>query len=436
MNKLSEEKQTTASEYDKQSRGELIRELAMRTAQVEHLRESEARCREASMDLRRLATVIHDSYDAVTVQDMDGTITAWSRGAEKMYGYPPSEALGMNISAIIPPDRRQEQLNLLQKLREGSSIAPYETRRITRDHRTIDVWLTQTALKDDDGKLLAVATTERDITSRKLQEKENARLLRELSQSNRQLKKLNHFKDKVMAMVAHDLRNPLFAVSGFTRFLLDAEKNANLSEKQLDMILRINKAGQFMAKLINQMVDFSKIEQGKIALQREENDITALARERIELSEMAARNKDIDLQVNFEEVPRFCFDKTRIEQVIDNLISNAIKYSPAGSAIALALKADGGQVEFSVKDEGPGISKEDQKLLFGEFQTLGAKPTGGEECLGLGLNIVRGLVSLHGGTVGVESDLGKGSRFYIRLPMKSSQEKTPQAEACSPAAAS
>ena len=131
-----------------------------------------------------------------------------------------------------------------------------------------------------------------------------------------------------MAMVAHDLRNPLFAVSGFTRFLLDAEKNANLSEKQLDMILRINKAGQFMAKLINQMVDFSKIEQGKIALQREENDITALARERIELSEMAARNKDIDLQVNFEEVPRFCFDKTRIEQVIDNLISNAIKYSP------------------------------------------------------------------------------------------------------------
>jgi signal transduction histidine kinase len=231
-----------------------------------------------------------------------------------------------------------------------------------------------------------------------------------------------------MAMVAHDLRNPLFAISGFTRFLLDREKNANLGKTQQAMIQRIHNAGEYMARLINQMMDFSKIEHGKLVLEMEQNDITVLVKERIELSEMAARNKDIQFRANLEEVPRFFFDNTRIEQVVDNLISNAIKYSPAGSVIDLSLSADDDQVEFSVKDEGPGISREDQKLLFGEFQTLSAKPTGGEECLGLGLNIVKGLVSLHGGEVAVDSELGKGARFFVWLPLRPSPAVLARAE--------
>ena len=415
-------------DYRQKSRMELLKELEAANNRVESLSRLVSRCKEASMDQRRLATVIHDSYDAVTVQDPDGTITSWSRGAEQMYGYSHTEAIGMNISTIIPNDKRQEQQKLMQTLREGRSIPPYETRRVTRDKRTLDVWLTQTVLKDEGGNLAAIATTERNITNQKLQEKENARLLDELARSNQKLKKLNHFKDKVMAMVAHDLRNPLFAISGFTRFLLDRKKNANLGKTQQAMIQRIHNAGEYMARLINQMMDFSKIEHGKLVLEMEQNDITVLVKERIELSEMAARNKDIQFRANLEEVPRFFFDNTRIEQVVDNLISNAIKYSPAGSVIDLSLSADDDQVEFSVKDEGPGISREDQKLLFGEFQTLSAKPTGGEECLGLGLNIVKGLVSLHGGEVAVDSELGKGARFFVWLPLRPSPAVLARAE--------
>jgi len=417
-NALRNKNSTLTGPKAKRPSADLLAEIATLKQRIESLRQSESRCREASMDLKRLATVIHDAYDAITMQELDGTITSWNRGAEQMYGYSASEAIGMNIAELIPAGKRREQAGRLKKLHSGRALASYETQRLTRDKRILDVWLTQTVLKDDAGKPVAIATTERDITARKKQEKENARLLGELVRSNGQLNRLNRFKDKIMAMVAHDLRNPLFAISGFTRFLLDSNRNENLSEKQLDMVKRIHKAGEYMGKLINHLVDFQKIEQGKLTLQRETHDLAAVVRERIDLCELAARNKDIRFLTRLKDVPRFKFDKTRIEQVIDNLISNAVKYSPPGSSIELALSAEGTTAAFSVKDEGPGISRENQKLLFGEFETLGAKPTGGEDAIGLGLNIVKGLVQLHGGSVQVDSEPGAGATFSVRLPMK------------------
>ncbi|MFQ5444409.1 MAG: ATP-binding protein [Nitrospinales bacterium] len=403
--------------YEHKSKKELIEEIEDLQAHLESARQAEIRCREASRDFYRLVAVINDSNDAITLQDLDGTITAWNRGAEIIYGYSPAEMIGKKIKEIIPESKWRENAEFLNKLKAGETIAAYETQRITKDQRILDVWLTQTVIKNELGKAMGIATTERDITDKKLQEKENERLLKELKQSNHQLKKANQFKDNLIGMIAHDLRSPIFAILGFSESLLENEKNINLHEKQRNYIQRIYKAGDTMNNLVQDLVDYSKMEHGKMVLQIEKNDINGIIQDRVESHEISAHKKDMKFRLDLDEVHHFPFDRRRIERVIDNLISNAIKYSPPGGTIQLSLKTLGEFVEFSVEDEGPGISAEDQKLLFGQFQTLSAKPTGGEDSVGLGLNIVKGLVSLHGGKVGVSSELGKGSKFYFRLPL-------------------
>lgn len=132
--------------------------------------------KQAEAEQRRLATIVVDSNDAVTVQDFEGQLTAWNRGAERMYGYSESEALSMNICDIVPEDRRDEALEFMQRIESGEDVRSWETQRISKDGRTLEVWLTVTKLVDDVGNPVAVATTERDITERKKAEKANARM--------------------------------------------------------------------------------------------------------------------------------------------------------------------------------------------------------------------------------------------------------------------
>jgi diguanylate cyclase (GGDEF)-like protein/PAS domain S-box-containing protein len=159
----------TLKNYKEMTKGELIHELIMRDKKIAEIERK--RYRNADK-LRRLATVIFDSNDAITVQDLDGTITAWNKGAEHMYGFSEIEALGMNISDIVPEKCREEALDLIRQIKTGRAIDSLETQRVARDGRTLDVWLTLTKLTDDQGNVVAVATTERDITERKQVEHE------------------------------------------------------------------------------------------------------------------------------------------------------------------------------------------------------------------------------------------------------------------------
>ena len=150
--------------YKEMTKGELIHELMLRDKK---LIEADHKRTRNEANMRRLATVIFDSNDAITVQDLDGTITAWNRGAELMYGYSEVEALGMNISDIVPDKYSSEALDLIRQIKSGRAVDSLETQRITKEGRILDVWLTLTKLTDDQGNVIAVATTERDITERK-----------------------------------------------------------------------------------------------------------------------------------------------------------------------------------------------------------------------------------------------------------------------------
>ena len=153
--------------YKSMTKEELIQELIMKSNQLE---EMEKKSIQDQVGFRRLATMVRDSNDAITIQDLDGTITEWNRGAERMYGYSETEALGMNILDIVPDLSKEEAVGLIQQIKTGRPIDSLETKRVTKDKRILDVWLTITKLTDDNGRVTAVATTERDITERKQME--------------------------------------------------------------------------------------------------------------------------------------------------------------------------------------------------------------------------------------------------------------------------
>lgn len=261
--------------------------------------------------------------------------------------------------------------------------------------------------------ILNYRATEKDkeVTSRLLK-----KLVLNHSAAERQLFELNQLKNKFLGIAAHDLRNPLASIRGFSELLLSDDMDP-LTEDQHEFIKTIHSLSQDMLNLVNDLLDVSVIESGKLELKRQPGSLKVLIEERIHINSILAKNKQMKLHESLATVPEVSFDYSRIAQVVDNLISNAIKYSPSGSNIFVSLNQQGMKAQISVRDEGPGIEPEEQKRLFGEFQRLSTKPTGGEKSTGLGLSIVKKIVEAHNGTTAVESQPGAGSTFTFILPI-------------------
>lgn len=228
-----------------------------------------------------------------------------------------------------------------------------------------------------------------------------------------ELKELNGVKNRFLGMAAHDLRNPLTSLSGMAKMLSAMELDDATKDKFHANMVRVSDQ---MLGLVNDLLDVSVIESGRFEVNKAPNDLSQVAEERAFIIEMAAKEKGIDLELALEDLPAAPFDADRIGQVIDNLLTNAVKFSEPGTAIRLATQADDFYVDVEVTDQGPGIDKEDQKRLFGAFEKLAARPTGNEKSTGLGMAIVKKVVDAHEGRITVNSTLGKGSTFIISLP--------------------
>ncbi|MFC1551600.1 ATP-binding protein [Candidatus Latescibacterota bacterium] len=254
-----------------------------------------------------------------------------------------------------------------------------------------------------------------DIAKRKQAQKK-------ILKQNMDLLELNELKNKFLGMAAHDLRNPLTSIGGFSEIILNDELGP-VPDEQREFLQIINKTSEEMLTLVNDLLDVSVIESGKLDLHCINDSINSLIEERIKINQVIADKQHISLHSDLGEIPSFMFDQKKISQVLDNLISNAIKFSPHDLNIYLITKIVNNRVKVSVRDEGPGISKEDQPKLFGTFQRLTAQPTDGEKSTGLGLSIVKKIVEAHGGTVSVESVLGEGATFMFELPLEQSNAK-------------
>jgi len=236
--------------------------------------------------------------------------------------------------------------------------------------------------------------------------------LADLARSNATLARLNDEKSKLLGMAAHDLRNPIASIQGHAALLLEVELDAEQRRRALESIGRVSRQ---MLVMVNDLLDVSAIESGRLELRRERCALHELLGQRVEFFRLLAARKSISIATRIGEVAAE-LDPQRIEQVIDNLLSNAVKYSPPGAAVDVSLGLDGQDAVLAVQDRGPGLTEEDRRRLFGAFQRLSARPTGGEKSTGLGLAITQRIVTAHGGRIEVESAPGQGATFRVRLP--------------------
>lgn len=251
---------------------------------------------------------------------------------------------------------------------------------------------------------------------------------RKLTKRTAELEQSNKLKNKMFGMAVHDLRSPLTVIKASSELLLDdfeAIDSSIISSEHLMLLREIYSSSKFMEKLINNMVDMSKFEDGSITLNYEQTDIISHVKHSVSINRLVANKKDIDIRfaAHPDQLSAWV-DQQKFEQVVNNLLSNAIKYSYEDSIVEVKLEKDDEQETFRliVKDEGQGIPEKEQDKLFKPFSDLSVKSTSGEKSSGLGLAICKGIVEAHGGSIWADSKAGEGASFIVELP---AEEKAP-----------
>jgi len=241
------------------------------------------------------------------------------------------------------------------------------------------------------------------------------KLEQSLKEKEHTLVDLIQIKNKFIGIAAHDLRNPVISIRGFAELLLKG--NGNLTEEQKEFISIIHTTSDNMIALLNDLLDLSQIESGKLDITKTRVSLKSLVEEKVRLHRFHAEKKRITIHTDLKKIPLIEIDEQRIGQAIDNLLTNALKFSPSGTNVFLNLRKEENNVVFSIRDEGPGIPADEQPLLFNEFQRLSIRPTAGESSTGLGLAITKRIIDAHGGKIEVESHVGRGSTFSLILPL-------------------
>lgn len=340
----------------------------------------------------RLAAIVKSSNDAVVGKTLDGIITSWNRAAEVLFGYTAQEAIGKPITLIIPPELQQEEVDIIGNLRRGIPIEHFETVRRRKDGNYINVSLSISPIKDGAGKIVGAAKIARDITERK---------------------ELEQRKDEFISMASHELKTPVTALKGFTQLLKRRFKRQN-DEESLRFLDRMETQIDKLTKLISDLLDISKMQTGQLEYRMEPFDLDALAQEIVENVQGTTQTHDIILQ-NTPQV-RVFGDRDRIGQVLINLLTNAIKYSPNADRVIVQIVTDETNVRVSVQDFGIGIDQAYHQKIFERFYQVNEPAEKTYPGLGLGLYISCEIIKRHQGRLWVQSRKGEGSTFAFCLP--------------------
>jgi len=380
-------------------------------------REAEAR-QLAEADQARLASIVEHSEDAIIGKRLDGTITSWNRAAERLFGYSASEMVGQSIYRIVPENRRDEEANAITTTSNGDAVTAIETVRRAKDGRQIDVLLTVSPMRDRDGTIIGASKILRDITPQREHAREREQLLASERLARFESDRASRMKDEFLATVSHELRTPLTAMLGWTQIL---RRNPH-GDALLEGLQTIERNARAQAKLVEDLLDVSRIISGKLNLEISEVDLAAVINDVVISVEPAAVSKEIRLQKILDpNVPLIAGDSSRLQQIIWNLLNNAVKFTPRGGRVQIFLERDNDQMIISVTDTGEGMSAEFVPHLFERFRQADSSITRRHGGLGIGLAIVRHLVELHGGRVKATSPgNGQGSTFTVSIPIRAS----------------
>jgi two-component system, cell cycle sensor histidine kinase PleC len=371
----------------------------------------QARLNEAS----RMVTVVRDSNDAIIIHNLEGNILAWNHGSEVMFGYSEQEALRMKIWQLAPSDKAAEQKDFNRRIFAGEKVVSFETQRLAKDGRRLDVWLTVTKLTDEAGKIIGIASTERDITERK--KAEEMRVAREVAEA------ANRAKSEFLANMSHELRTPLNSINGFSEVLF-SETFGPLNEKQKKYVNNISISGKHLLLLINQILDLAKVEAGKMKLELSSLPMKSLLNDVCLLMADMIEKKKLIMSVEIAaDLPGIEGDELKVKEIVYNLLSNAVKFTAEGGQIGLRAKRLERSIEVSVWDTGAGIAPENMEKIFSGFFRADNPYSLVTEGTGLGLPLSKKLVELHGGKLAVRSEgLNKGTEVVFTLPIAAKQE--------------
>jgi PAS domain S-box-containing protein len=353
--------------------------------------------RQGEQELSRLAAIVESSDEAIIGKTLDGTVTSWNAGAERIFGYPAHEVKGRSIDVLVPSGLTDEMPGILERIKRGegggSGVEQLETMRMRKDGRLIHVSLTISPIRLKDGRIVGASTIARDITERK---------------------QLEQLKDEFVSTVSHELRTPLSITREGISLLLDGVVGeVNVRQHKVLSVAKDNI--DRLARIISSLLDMSKLEAGKVELRCEPIDAREIVAQVTATFERRAQEKGLALRVRMPaEAVQIYADADKVMQILSNLVGNAIKFTAAGS-IELSVTERGHDVEWAVADTGIGIARENLPKVFSKFQQFGRTAGAGEKGTGLGLAIAKELVELHRGTIRVESELGKGTTFSFTL---------------------
>lgn len=349
-----------------------------------------------------LGAIVESSDDAMIRKNLDGIVQTWNSGAERIFGYTAEEMIGLPITRIIPPDRQAEEPALLARLRHGERIEHFETVRVRKDGRNIDVSLTVSPIRNSQGKVIGASKVARDITARK--------------QTEADLREADRRKDEFLATLAHELRNPLAPIRNSLHIL---RMTACSDPQALRVCEMMERQVNHMVRLVDDLMELSRITRGLIELRKEHTDLASIIRMAVETSKPLITSAEHELTISLPEDPiPLLVDGVRLAQVFANLLNNAAKYTEPNGRIWLSGRLENSEVVVSVRDNGIGISPKQLPVVFEMFMQADRTNTRTQGGLGIGLTLVRKLVEMHGGTVTAQSEgEGAGSEFVVRLPV-------------------
>jgi PAS domain S-box-containing protein len=396
----------------------------------------------------RLAAIVESSSDAIIAESLEGVILSWNEGAERLFGYRPDEVLGHTLARLIPAERADDLRRLLDAVRRDHRCEHLETVRLRRDGSPIPVSLTISPIRAESGEVIGMSEIARDVTQRRALEVEREQLLAraeaaradaevaqrraerqaaelaaqadELRQAHEAALESARLKSEFLANMSHEIRTPMNAILGYTEMLACPETT---EPERADSLATIRWNGEHLLRIINDVLDLSKIEAGKLAVERVQSAPVELVSEVLSLLQVPASEKGILLDVEYRTpVPaRIWTDPTRFCQILTNLIGNAVKFTQRGGVrvrVKTEMAEPASRLCIEVTDTGIGMEAETVERLFTAFTQADASTTRQFGGTGLGLAISKRLAQMLGGDIQVRSVTGQGSTFVLDMEME------------------
>ncbi|HLU07168.1 MAG TPA: PAS domain S-box protein [Woeseiaceae bacterium] len=359
----------------------------------------------------RLVAIVESADDAIIGKDLNGIITDWNAGAERLFGYSAREAIGQPVSMLIPADRLNEEPDILGRIRNGDTISHYETIRRGKDGTLLNISLSVSPIHDANRKIIGASKIARNIAAQKKMEEA-------LLEADRR-------KDEFLAMLSHELRNPLATIRNSVQLLRMDPGHA----MQRKVLAPLERQVSTLTRLVDDLMDVSRVTMGRVELQRSDVHINRILRDAAESVRRDMRDRGHSFKCSIPAVDIVVHaDAVRLEQVVVNLLTNAAKYTPDGGLIELTAEHDGEDAVVRVRDSGMGIRPEHLEQVFALFSQGATTLDRSKGGLGIGLALVKHVVEMHGGSVRAMSDgPGTGSEFIVRLPAAASSAPSKEA---------